>query len=215
MKIFSNTAISLDGRIGMKDFSKAHLGSQKDKNEMSRIRNLADAVVVGGNTFRNGPVPIFGQKHTKEKPMWNVIFTRTGDLPISEKLLNEQRVKILVFSWNKQPHLSSKNIEVIVINENSFCQAVVDYLSQRGIKNLLLESGGEVLFQFLAADLLDEMFVTVCPRIIGGKGAPSLVDGEGFSYEKTRNLRLLYSKQEESELFLHYEVLKNSKKPNL
>ena len=63
------------------------------------------------------------------------------------------------------------------------------------------------LFQLLAAERLDEMYVTHCPWIIGGVGAPSLCDGAGFDAKSMRRLELLDMHASGSELFLHYRVL--------
>ena len=49
----------------------------------------------------------------------------------------------------------------------------------RGVERLLVEAGGDLLFQFLAADAIDEMYLTLCPLVVGGD-APSLADGAGF-----------------------------------
>ena len=73
---------------------------------------------------------------------------------------------------------------------------------------MLLEAGGDLIFQFLQADLLDEMYVTVCPKIIGGQAAPSLVSGTGFDVNHLKNLNLLDHKKIGDELFLHYEIRK-------
>jgi riboflavin biosynthesis pyrimidine reductase len=52
------------------------------------------------------------------------------------------------------------------------------------------------------------MFVTHCPWIIGGVGAPSLCDGAGFDANAMRRLELLDMHASGSELFLHYRVLR-------
>ena len=55
MKVVSNTAISLDGRINTRERRFAFFGSERDHARMSRLRAEADAVLVGGVTFRNWP----------------------------------------------------------------------------------------------------------------------------------------------------------------
>ena len=57
MRIFSNTAISLDGRINTREGVFTTLGSDFDLRRMSELRYQADAVLVGGATFRNWPHP--------------------------------------------------------------------------------------------------------------------------------------------------------------
>ena len=75
-----------------------------------------------------------------------------------------------------------------------------------------MEAGGDLLFQFLAADAIDEMHVTVCPIVVGGD-APTLADGAGFDRDDVRRLRLLASEVEGDEVFLHYEVAHRGSAP--
>ena len=57
MKVISNTAISLDGRINTVEEQFTLLGSAVDHQKMEQIRRMADAVLVGGQTFRKWPYP--------------------------------------------------------------------------------------------------------------------------------------------------------------
>jgi 5-amino-6-(5-phosphoribosylamino)uracil reductase len=70
---------------------------------------------------------------------------------------------------------------------------------------LLVEAGGELIFQILAANALDEMYVTLCPLVIGGD-TPSLTGGPGFLHAQMPRLRLLSAEVEEDEVFLHYAI---------
>ena len=83
---------------------------------------------------------------------------------------------------------------------------VMERLKARGIQNLLVEGGGDMLAQLIEAGVLDEIHVTICPRILGGKGAPSLVDGAGFKEMPRLKLKELH--QVEDELYACYEVIK-------
>jgi riboflavin-specific deaminase-like protein len=206
MKIISNTAISIDGRIGTKDLCHMRLGSPVDLIEMSNIRKLADAVLVGGNTFRNWSIPLFTDRHTFENPMFNVILTRSFNLPFSDDYLNEKRIKPIVFSCQK-PNVSLKKVEVICAKEENFLSFIIENLKERGVKTLLIEAGGDLIFQFLKLGLLNEMYLTLCPKLIGGKAAPSLLDGEGFRVEQIKNAKLLSSKVIKDEIYLHYAIV--------
>jgi 5-amino-6-(5-phosphoribosylamino)uracil reductase len=60
---------------------------------------------------------------------------------------------------------------------------------------------------FLEADLLDELRLTLCPVLIGGRTAPTPVGGPGRPLSGRRMLRLVDVAQTGDELFLHYEIL--------
>ncbi len=76
------------------------------------------------------------------------------------------------------------------------------------IERLVVMGGGELVASLLAEGLLDELYLTVCPLLIGGKTAPTPVGGLGFTLPRTPQLKLASARVEESEVFLHYRVSK-------
>ena len=54
--------------------------------------------------------------------------------------------------------------------------AMLDDLGSRGIRRLMVEGGGNVHTQFLAAGLADEIQLAVAPFFIGDPGAPRFVN---------------------------------------
>ncbi len=88
--------------------------------------------------------------------------------------------------------------------------AALSWLGARwGVKGLLCEGGGELNGALLRAGLVDEIYVTLCPVIFGGRQAPTLADGKGFETlaEATR-LQMKSLKRIGNELFLVYRVKK-------
>lgn len=76
--------------------------------------------------------------------------------------------------------------------------------SQRGCKVVLCEGGGVLNAQFFAASAIDELYVTLVPRILGGERAPTMVAGEGFGAEAIPDGHLASVEQVGDELFLVY-----------
>jgi len=54
-------------------------------------------------------------------------------------------------------------------------------LYERGVRRILVEGGGEVRWSLFKERLVDELFVWVMPAVWGGRDAPTLVDGLGFT----------------------------------
>ena len=215
MKVISNTATSLDGRIATARFDHVVLGTATDRDYMSVLRARADAVLVGGRTFRNWPLPLVpepaalarlvasGFPDAEAPPVegrrwWNVIVSRTLELPTASRFWADPRVRPLVFS----PHAGEVPGELVVGETTP--HTIVEELERRGVETLLLECGGDMLFEFLRADLVDEIFLTLCPLLLGGKGAPSLVDGVGFNLADARRFHLCHTKVVGDELYLRY-----------
>ena len=82
---------------------------------------------------------------------------------------------------------------------------VLDHLEAMDCQSVLVEGGGDLIFQLVAADRVDTIFMTLAPRIIGGVGAPSLADGVGFEPDQIRNFRLADLERLGDELFLRYD----------
>ena len=68
----------------------------------------------------------------------------------------------------------------------------------------LCEGGGVLNAALFAARAVDELFVTLVPRILGGREAPTLVDGPPFGPDQLPDARLLACDRVGDELFLHY-----------
>ncbi len=198
MKIISNTAISLDAKITASLDQPPNFTSHTDQERMRLIRNMCDAVLTGGNTFRACPYPALAENG---KQLLNVILSRSLELPLNEAFLQEPKIARLVLTPSPPP--KDFLIEAISSQGTPITpQWIVEQLKLRGIKTLLLEGGGNVLFQFLYAGLLDEMFVTLCPIVIGSDQAPTFFAG----HEKLEKRFVLASCEHiGQELFLHYK----------
>lgn len=217
MKVFSNTAISLDGRINTRERRFNFFGTSHDHARMSRLRAQADAVLVGGATFRNWPhaaLPdAIDRAQLRGRP-WNVVVTRALDVSLAAGLLGETGVRPLFLTQaaSLRADFPAEAEGWQGEGEHLPIAWILEQIAKRGVERLLVEAGGDLLFQFLAADALDEMHVTLCPLVVGGP-APSLVDGAGFDFAELRRLRLLSAEQEGDELFLHYAARAKERSP--
>jgi riboflavin-specific deaminase-like protein len=207
VKVVSNTAVALDGRINTRERRFTFFGSKRDHARMSRLRAEADAVLVGGATFRNWPHPSLPDdvdRGAARAPLWNVVVTRSLDLPLAPAFFAEPAIRpLFVTRAAAVPAGFGAEIETWAGAGELPIPWIIERLARRGIERLLVEAGGDLLFQFIAADALDEMHVTLCPLIVGGP-APTLADGVGFDRVDVRRLELVASEVEGDEIFLHY-----------
>ncbi len=221
MRVVTNTAISLDGRIAVApEHGRGHvaIGSSVDRAYMSVLRARADAVLVGGRTFRAWPLPLVPDPSAiarlraegfpeadsvvgLDRPRLNVIVSRTLEVPAAGRFYEDPRVIPLFFSP------SGRDAPGEVVRGEVSAAGIVAELARRGVQTLLIEAGGALIFEFLAAGLVDEVNVTVCPILIGGIGAPSLVDGAGFTAPTMPRLRLDRQIRWGDELFLRYSTV--------
>lgn len=211
MWVISNTAISLDGRIQTGDERPPVLGSRRDLRRMREIRAQVDAVLVGGATFRRWPIPALPDDEAlaqRVQPYWNIVVTRRAEIVPRPSYLAEQRIRKLVLTTPAHQTLDIEAEIEVYPGPDIDVHWILDTLARRGIRRLLIEAGGDLLAQFAAAGALDELYVTICPLLIGGKNNASLVDGPGFLAHKMPRLKLHTVDRCEDELYLHYFVQK-------
>jgi riboflavin-specific deaminase-like protein len=85
-------------------------------------------------------------------------------------------------------------------------RAALAALRQRGVDRLLVEGGGELNWALLELDLVDELYVTIAPTLLGGRDAPTLLGGAGWPMNEQRRLRLLEIERGGDELFCRYSI---------
>lgn len=211
--------MSADGKLGTVAHDHVAIGSAEDRRFMSVLRAQADAVLVGGQTFRNWPLPLIEDpadlrdedpRPDRPGPMVNAVLTRTGLLDAHPRpgRWPDPRVRLVVFgppgldAQAHQAHLGAE-LRSRVAPDVGW---VLDELWAMGCRSVLIEGGGDLIFSVLRAGRLDEVFLTVAPKLIGGARAPTPLDGEGLPVDEIVDLRLRGLRRVDDELFLHYEV---------
>jgi riboflavin-specific deaminase-like protein len=213
-------AVSVDGRITTRSREKVALGSERDRRLMDELRVNADAVVIGAGTVRHDGSPmriryedLRVRRTARRLPIHpvNVVLSRALDIPIRSRFFASKETRRIIFTTKRAPAARVKRFEsvaeVVVLPGNDVSpRRVLAELQARGCRRVLLEGGGEVHFAFAKAGLVGEIYVTVTPRLIGGRGAPSLLDGEGFLWKDHPRLRLVSVERVGNEVFLRYRV---------
>ncbi len=170
-------AQSLDGKIATRTGESRWITGEKARQFSHKLRAKADAVLVGVNTV------------LKDDPQLNVRLGRATHQPV--KIILDARLrtglsakifsyssgsgKILIFTTSRAPlkkrKLLSKKAEVIIVKEKP--KGYVDWkqtlqiLGQKGIVNLLIEGGHEVLMSAFGAGIVNEAYFFVAPKVIG------------------------------------------------
>jgi len=184
---------------------------------MDELRVRSDAVIIGASTVRHDGHPMViryadlrANRVAAGKPIHPVNVVLSGDLDLPVRPFFENKdVQRIVFTTKRAPAARvrrfAKVAEVVVLpGAHPSPARVVDELRKRGLKKLILEGGGEVHFAFAKAGLVDEWYVTMTPRLIGGKTAPSFLDGAGFLKNNHIALRLMSQRRVGDEIYLRY-----------
>lgn len=226
-RVIANLAVSVDGKIDAAAREGGGFSSRFDRDRMDELRARADALIVGARTVRSEDPPLRvrdpSRRHQRasagrHEELTVVVVSRSGDLPPGARFLREPaRRRVLAVPAEGGSAEALAGLERLLHDgvleifragvDGVDLEALLGDLGADGHQTVLLEGGGEIVAGFLEADLLDELFVTVCPCLIGGRDAPTPVDGEGWTLSDRRRLELSSMERVGDELFLHYELV--------
>jgi 2,5-diamino-6-(ribosylamino)-4(3H)-pyrimidinone 5'-phosphate reductase len=192
--VFINAAMSADGKIATIKRRQTRISGSLDFDRMDELRATSDAVMVGiGTVLSDNPSLTVKSKERREKrrsmgfeenPARIVVdsMARTPkDADIFKK--GEGKRIIAVCENAPQENLSelSKQADIICVGQKSVDLAkLLIELKNRDIKKLMVEGGATLNWGLISGGLVDVIYTFIGNMIIGGKSAPTLVDGEGF-----------------------------------
>jgi diaminohydroxyphosphoribosylaminopyrimidine deaminase/5-amino-6-(5-phosphoribosylamino)uracil reductase len=80
--------------------------------------------------------------------------------------------------------VSEAGVDVVRCTSNNhvaMVQELLDHCGKRGMANLLVEGGGNLLGAFHDANEIDEVHAYISPKLVGGSAAITPVAGEGVA----------------------------------
>ena len=184
--VILNAAMTLDGKIATaaKD---SKISSMKDLKRVHNLRSKVDAILVGINTVLIDD-PMLTAGHVDSKNPARVIVDSRARIRLDSKImLSCNRVPTIIASSEKASRAKLEKIRArgataLVIGRSKVDLAkLLSILKDSRIKRLLVEGGGEINWTMLTNGLVDELMVTIAPRIVGGRNALTLVEGGGFA----------------------------------
>lgn len=222
---------------GQADGSTISGSDPADRFIMGLLRASADAIIVGAGTVHDAspedlwiPEYIYpAGKHlyteyrvnVLRKPEYPllVIVSGSGRLELQRAAFRTPEVRTVVITTSAgrdtlaiagATQLPSVQIHTLDASSGTISPLTILRLlySQLGVRTLLHEGGPTLFGQFLAADAVDELFLTLAPRIAGRKSAtirPALVQGTEFMPDCAPWFQLLSVKQRNEHLYLRYQ----------
>lgn len=225
-RVFLNVASSVDGRIASVAREKFRFASAEDRRLMQELRAVADAVVIGAGTWRDeDPVLVVRDEDlvarrradkASAQPI-HVLVTRSLDVRVEgSRFFGTPGIERVVFTATDVPAARVEAVShlatVIPIPERApgdlDLRALLAALAARRCDEILVEGGGALNFAFLDQDLVDDIYLTLCPVVLGGPG-PGSFAGRGFLAAAARRLHLVSQRTNaHGEIFLHYRVVR-------
>jgi len=176
---------TVDGRIASRTgFSR--LSCPYDLKRLHWFRAWCDAIIVGAGTVIKDD-PLLTVRYVKGRNPVRVVVDGRLRIPLNARIITDKSAKTIIFTSKyadneKISELRDKGVEVYVVGETPklSIRKVLELLYSIGIRRVLVEGGGELLWSFFSEGVVDEVRVTIAPYIFGGRNAVSMVMGVGF-----------------------------------
>jgi riboflavin-specific deaminase-like protein len=223
-RVLVNFASSIDGKItlapGLRKGAFVMSRHHEDPRRMRQIRGTADAILIGAGNLRADDPDLaidakerMRRRQAGEREPLRIVVTGTGNgirptqkmfdpaLGGASFVLHSERI-----SAEAREKLAPVATLVALGQRDVDVPRLLDWAArEHGVRTLLCEGGGILCAQLFAARAVDELFMTVVPRILGGALAPTLAEGPGFSADEIPDATLASIDRIGDELFLRYD----------
>ena len=164
-------AMSLDGRIGLKNGKSKWITNIRSRSEVHSLRADFDAIVVGGNTLRNDD-PLLTSRGKKSPEPLRVVLTKTLNFPKERRLWNCEIAKTLVVyvsSLANEKYLQEipSCVEIAKISSED-PKLLAQLLAERGLNKILWECGPNLATSALKNGCIQETITFIAPKVLGG-----------------------------------------------
>jgi riboflavin-specific deaminase-like protein len=194
--VFVNMAMTADGKIATANRAVSSFGSTRDHKHLLELRATADAVMAGARTVDSaainlGPGPARFRRQRLDNGLMEynlrIIVSGNGSLNPAAEVFKHRFSPIIILTTSRasktrlrQLRALANEVKVCGQQEINFCEAFCWLRGKWGVKRLLCEGGGGLNDALFRAGLVDELHLTICPKIFGGHNAPAIADGKGF-----------------------------------
>jgi 2,5-diamino-6-(ribosylamino)-4(3H)-pyrimidinone 5'-phosphate reductase len=195
--VLVNMAMTADGKIATANRAVSSFTSARDHEHLLELRATADALMAGARTVDSAPINLGPgparyrrQRLKRGLAEYNlrIIVSRSGSVNPGAEVFRHRFSPIIILTTRRTGAGRLKQLRTLV-DEVRICgrkeinfRAAFRWLrKQWRVKRLICEGGGELNDTLFRAGLVDELHLTINPKIFGGRTAPTIADGHGFN----------------------------------
>ncbi|MEW4563466.1 bifunctional diaminohydroxyphosphoribosylaminopyrimidine deaminase/5-amino-6-(5-phosphoribosylamino)uracil reductase RibD [Bremerella sp. JC770] len=186
--VIAKWAMTLDGKLATASGSSKWISGEAARAEVHRIRGYCDAVMVGSGTVKLDD-PLLTTRPPGPRTAARIVIDSQATLSTSSRLIetiSEAPVIVAVSESARSERLerlAHAGCALVVCEGSDHAQRMESFLrqlAQRGMTNVLVEGGSQLLGLLWDARQIDEVFAFIAPKIAGGSEAISPVGGRGI-----------------------------------
>jgi len=197
---FINMVTTIDGKSvqGTRDETVSGLGSRRDHEAMQKIEVQADAILAGAQTLRATSLA------WNPRSLTRIAVTRSGKVPEDAQFFTQGK-SFLAAAENDNIKPFGKTKVLTAGKETlDFKELLRKLRREHGIRRLLITGGSEINAQFLEADLVDELFLTLAPKVKLGRDLPTYAGGDPLPKDGLLAWELIEHHVIGNEIFVRY-----------
>jgi riboflavin-specific deaminase-like protein len=227
--VLVNMAMTADGKIATANRKVPTFSSARDQEHLYELRATADAVMAGARTIDLNDIKLGpgGKRFQTERVSHGlseynlrVIVSGSGSINPKATIFKHRFSPIIILTTERPPNAVLKRLrsvaeEVFISGETDIdFNLALEHLRRKWkVKRLLCEGGGELNAPLFQGALVDELHLTICPKIFGGQYAPTIADGNGLQHLiDARQYKVWNVTRVEDELFLVFRAANKSNK---
>lgn len=181
------SGITLDGKVASHTFSSKWVTSEEARRDVHQLRSENMGILVGINTVLKDNPSLTSRIPNGRNPI-RIVMDSHLKIPLDYQLITDNQAETWIFTSQdydkkKRQKLEESGVSIFVTNHPTSVNAmeVVHQLGELGVSSVLLEGGGNINASFLKNEIIDKVILYVAPKLIGGKGAPSFLEGTGIA----------------------------------
>jgi riboflavin-specific deaminase-like protein len=186
--VFVNFAMTADGKITSANRKIVAFSSARDREHMLELRSASDAVMAGARTVDLNPVTMGpgGPRRRRQRVRrgfteynLRIVVSGSGTVDPNAKLFQKRFSPIIVLTTERAGSARlarlrrvADEVKVFGGTEIDFVEALSWLRRKWNVRRLLCEGGGELNAALFRAGLVNELHLTICPTIFGGRRQP-------------------------------------------
>lgn len=223
--VLVNMSMTADGKIATANRAVSSFGSKRDQAHLLELRATADAVMCGArtadlNSINMGPGPAKYRRLRLKRGLaeynLRVIVSGSGSINPNAEVFRHKFSPLIILTTGRVSQRCLEQLqavanEVVICgkHEIDFRRALSGLRHKWGIRRLLCEGGGDLNGALFRAGVVDELHLTICPKVFGGRYSPTISEGAGMpTLAKASRLAIKSARQWGNEMFVVCTVLK-------